>query len=87
MAKVLESFSFDGGRRRLYPWHDWLDGRIWKLRSGKDFRPTARLFRKSLGAIGVRYKKRLHTSVVIEGGVEYVVMQAYPASDRGKTRK
>jgi hypothetical protein len=37
MAEVLDSFLFTG-RGFAYSWDLWLDGRIWKLTKGVDFR-------------------------------------------------
>jgi hypothetical protein len=25
------------GRPRTYPWHEWMDGRAWKIVAGEDF--------------------------------------------------
>ena len=43
MAEILEEYDPDerespGGRPDKYPWVDWLDGRIWKIVQGIDFK-------------------------------------------------
>jgi hypothetical protein len=32
------------GRPAMYPWHDWLDGSVWKLKRGEDFAVEVRSF-------------------------------------------
>jgi len=35
MAEVLDEWPKSA--RSLYPWDEWLDGRIWRLKAGEDF--------------------------------------------------
>lgn len=45
MAKVVEKFLFQSGgrgRKQMYPWEEWLDGRIWELKRGNDFNGKAK---------------------------------------------
>lgn len=39
MAKILSEFDFGAGKGRkpMYPWGTWMDGRIRRLEPGKDF--------------------------------------------------
>lgn len=38
MAKVLKEYErTPPGRPAIYPWDDWLDGRIWMIKQGEDF--------------------------------------------------
>jgi len=42
MAKVLKEYDrsesdVKQGRPPIYPWDEWLDGRIWELTQGEDF--------------------------------------------------
>lgn len=37
MATRLERFEFGRGYQSKYPWHQWLDGSIWKVVQGEDF--------------------------------------------------
>jgi hypothetical protein len=38
MAKQLKDYERpDSGRPPTYPWHLWLDGRLWQLTRGTDF--------------------------------------------------
>lgn len=45
MAEVLETFPKRHGNTR-YPWADWFDGRVWKLKQGEDFPGQVRAFRE-----------------------------------------
>jgi hypothetical protein len=46
MAETVDAFPHEPrtGYRRLYPWERWLDGRIWRLEHGVDFKSTAAKF-------------------------------------------
>jgi hypothetical protein len=38
MAKRLDTpLILSSGRRRLYPWSEWIDGSAWRLERGTDF--------------------------------------------------
>lgn len=39
MAETIRRHEFVA-RNAKYPWNDWLDGRIWRLTQGKDFRTS-----------------------------------------------
>lgn len=73
MAKTLDSFDFSQDMvRGRYPWDTWMDGRIWQLKQGKDFRPSARSFRRIVLAKAL--KRGQVVQVAIRG--DYVVVQA-----------
>ncbi len=40
MAERIDSMPEKNrsGASRLYPWEDWLDGSVWKLTAGEDFK-------------------------------------------------
>jgi hypothetical protein len=44
MARRVEEFPETSGR---YPWEEWLDGSVWELTVGDDFRGTASTFRSA----------------------------------------
>jgi len=52
MSKVLDTWpsprNHAVSRNRKYPWEDWLDGRIHKLKSGKDFHCKLLSFRMTI---------------------------------------
>lgn len=47
MAEVVGTFDqkIVSGKRGIYPWDEWLDGRIWKLTKGVDFQCKLDSFR------------------------------------------
>lgn len=45
MAEKVDSFEFlNRGERGKYPWNEWLDGSIWKLKAGDDFKTNEKTF-------------------------------------------
>ena len=80
MADILEEFDFSPysfrGVHAKYPWTEWMDGQIWKLKQGVDFQvKTSSL----LG--GVRsHAKRKGLRVKTARFGEYVVIQAIKES-------
>jgi hypothetical protein len=51
VAERLDEYDFGASTRdSKYPWDEWADGSIWKVKTGKDFtcKPTG--FRKALQA-------------------------------------
>lgn len=73
MAETIPSFDFQTGSSK-YPWHEWLDGRIWKLTYKVDFTTTPVSFVETCRAAARRNGNNLRTSV--NGSV--VVIQAIP---------
>ena len=55
MAKVVDDFPPHHATK--YPWHEWLDGRAWELKQGKDFRVSLEQMR--IGAHGAAVRKGL----------------------------
>lgn len=47
MAEVVDEMPSRAGRgqSQKYPWHEWLDGRVWKLTKGADFEVTVEIMR------------------------------------------
>lgn len=37
MAEVLSDFPYNASHKIQFPWDDWLDGRVWKLKHGEDY--------------------------------------------------
>jgi hypothetical protein len=44
MAQRVDQFP-DQPSKSIYPWDDWLDGAVWELEAGTDFRGTSSTFR------------------------------------------
>jgi hypothetical protein len=64
MAEILDEFpkSNHGPPGRRYPWEDWFDGRIWKLKFGEDFFVSAPNMRSMIykAAIERGVRARIH---------------------------
>jgi hypothetical protein len=58
------------GRPPTYPWNDWLDGRVWKLRRGEDFPSESRTFGNMAQACGARHGVKVETRT--DGDVIYI---------------
>ncbi len=43
MAKILKEHVF--GNVSPYPWHKWLDGRVWQMTKGGDFKCSVGSFK------------------------------------------
>lgn len=46
MARKVDAFPEIPGQSR-YPWDEWLDGSIWELTEGEDFRGKVNTFRSN----------------------------------------
>lgn len=87
MATILKSYNWDkisrntDSRSAAYPWDDWFDGRIWKLKPEKDFTVPAfaleRVIRTSANRRGMFVKVR-----ITEDG--YVIVQAFQSADEAQ---
>lgn len=75
MAKTLEEFP-ESKRRGKYPWHEWLDGRVWLLRRGEDYVTTSPSMRAIATSAAKKEGKRLQTTITKDGdGTEALVIQ------------
>lgn len=77
MAEVIEQFPSEQRRAtRRYPWDDWADGRIWKLRRGEDFDANPDQFRNRLYSQAKKRGLEARTSKTVEeDGTEVLVFQ------------
>ena len=81
MAAVLKNFTFPRLEAKL-PWDKWLDGRIWQLTQGEDFKLQLHSLRAQ-GSLAARKKGgRLRTNT--RGNS--VVLQFIPKSGRKSKR-
>jgi hypothetical protein len=69
MAEVLDAFP-ERERVGRYPWDDWLNGQIWKLKRGEDFMCKVGSFRNYAYARAAGRRLALY----IDG--DYVYLQA-----------
>lgn len=53
MARKLKNFDFEKERNDIisrpyrYPWEKWLDGSVWELTIGEDFKTSVQSFRSN----------------------------------------
>lgn len=67
MATKLDSFEFGRTREGVkHPWNEWLNGDIWKLVRGVDFKPTVANFRNAAYVEGKRRNLKVNTAQVDE---------------------
>lgn len=51
MAERLDHYDWSANRRRTnYPWDEWCDGSIWRVKQGEDFEVSARSLESTLRA-------------------------------------
>ena len=64
MAEVLKEFTFPGrGKWSPYPWDEWMDGRIWRVRRGVDFHSQSSSFRVTVQTQAFRHNRKVRTTV------------------------
>ena len=82
MAAVLKNFKFPQLEAKL-PWDKWLDGRIWQLTQGVDFKIKLDSFQQKAFQVAGKKGGKLRTN--IRGNS--VVLQFTPKSGRkGKSQ-
>jgi len=74
MARVLESFPALPSQAR-HPWDEWLDGQVWRMEQGGDFRAKARTFVANTRAQAKKRAGTIRTRFLVEDGREVVVLQ------------
>jgi hypothetical protein len=63
----IEEIPRTSGRVAIYPWNDWLDGGVWRLRRGEDYEPTDQVMRNICMRAGERRGLKVQTSSEGEG--------------------
>lgn len=49
MARTLDEYDFNHRKSdRVYPWTEWVNGRIWEIEQGEDFHGTTKNFAQRL---------------------------------------
>jgi hypothetical protein len=80
MARKVEQFPAAADQSK-YPWEDWLDGDIWELTQGKDFKGRATTFRSNARSQAKRRGGKLRARILrSEGNIERIYLQFH----RGK---
>lgn len=78
MATKLESFpqQYQGrGRKQLYDWKRWLDGEIWELKEGEDFKTSMSSFRTQ--AHNAARMRQMKVRVHVNRESETLILQGY----------
>ena len=77
MAETVASFEFlgRGFKGGKYPWDEWLNGEIWKLKVGEDFTIDARMLQAQAYIAASKRRKKVRT----RRETEFVYLQAYDA--------
>jgi hypothetical protein len=77
MAKKLKTFDFqrEQGSKYSYPWDKWLDGNIWELSQGEDFRESISPSNFRIMAYQAAKKRGLKIRTSVQK--EKVIIQAY----------
>jgi hypothetical protein len=80
MARRLDSFPSATPPR--YPWGEWLNGEVWELRQGEDFRAKASTLRANAQLQAKKRGGRVHTRYFqVEGSIpERVILQFEPGA-------
>jgi hypothetical protein len=80
MAVELEQFP-SGARATKYPWEQWMNGSVWKLRRGEDYEATTRSMRTfahtKASSADMKVKTRTLTD---DDGIECLIVQFLPQS-------
>jgi hypothetical protein len=75
MAEILEDHNFSRNKTRsIYPYDEWLDGRIWKLLEGTDYEASLESLRACIYAAAKRRGVMVQTSAIMDGAG--IVVQA-----------
>lgn len=84
MAEILDNFEFaKRGRGPSYPYHEWFDGRIWKLEEYDDFDCKPVSLRSALHTAAKKQNLKLKTTIGKDSyGSNYVIVQAQPKEEK-----
>lgn len=76
MANKIAHFP-DAPPQNFYPWDDWLDGDVWELVPGDDFKGKPATFRASAVAQAARRDGKVRTQRIERDGEERLYLQFY----------
>jgi hypothetical protein len=80
VAERLDEYDFGASTRdSKYPWDEWADGSIWKVKTGKDFtcKPTG--FRKALQAQAAKREMQVQVRNEKDGLVFQFYLEGWAA--------
>ena len=63
MATKIDAFP-EAPSQNVYPWDEWLDGDVWELVPGKDFKGKPATFRASAVAQAARRNGKVRTQKI-----------------------
>ena len=69
MAEILDDHEFTGrgGFARKYPYDQWLNGKVWKLLEGTDYKCSLGSMRACVSAAAKRRGLVARTNVILKG--------------------
>ena len=82
MARRLkDDYNFGGtrGRHDLYPWDEWLDGSVWRIRRGEDFEVSIVAIRSAVHQAAARRGHKVETATEDE---DTLVLRAYDGGEK-----
>lgn len=82
MAKVMKTYEFPASKRMRYPWDKWLDGQIWELSRGDDFKIGAEQMRRNV--YGAAWSRGLRVRTTRDQG--NLILQAFHAKEASTLR-
>lgn len=83
MAEKLESYKFrNQGQIPRYPWDQWCDGGIWRIRRGVDFFGAVENFRSSIHNQAVKRGRKARTNREGDDTIVFQFFDRSPALER-----
>jgi hypothetical protein len=76
VATKIEQFPA-APSQNVYPWDEWLDGDVWELVPGEDFKGKPATFRASAVAQAARRDGKVRTQRIERDGEERLYVQFY----------
>ena len=76
MANKIEQFP-EAPAQNVYPWDEWLDGDVWELVPGVDFKGKPATFRASAVAQAARRDGKVRTQRIERDGEDRLYLQFY----------
>lgn len=77
--KTDRTEEFWDRERPRYPWAQWLDGRLWKLTKGEDFRVDPKVLRNQAHRQGITFNVNVRTHV--DGDILWLQSSANPPAE------
>lgn len=79
MARKLDKFpsGLKPERPTMYPWAEWLDGSVWELHHGEDFKVSAESI-KTQARVVARTTRGGHVEAMVFNNKKSVVLQFHP---------